>query len=415
MKNLAALAFFTGCVAFASTQDAGSSSMQRLEQGLEQIKATSKKESKKTLTLYTNNYSYLKQLLTLSLHQGLNHIHLEDFPSSLNPHTVSFAPLGNSCEVMLFRLHKDHNAKADIDIHLTSAKSQETSCFMGYLMEEMGWSMHYTAEVSSKQNSLNLTGWVKGTNATPVTFEDVEIHLIEGHAPLDSSTVSLNETRSYALSSAYTLKPGEQYLKRVQVQEVPLRKDYRVYVGGSFLQDIQSDVYHPPVETWISFDNIEKNGMGPGLPMGSLMLFQRNPFGASQLLGQTHLAATAPNQTLNIKLPSTFALQSDQHQELVAKIVTCEIEQTDFKRLGEDVVEMGFRLLFSNKSSADHVIKIVLNLPKEGEWSLLREQVKHESELDREIIWPLNVPAKTTTTDGHTEFKYRLRLQVPKA
>lgn len=370
-------------------------------------------DSRFSLTIYTNNLAVFKKAFSQTFQTGINVFQLPGVPPSIIPETFTLSTLSKEISVLGYQFHPgtQENTPALV-LDLMAHKAQDSIIYTGFLFRNLTWKMLYSAELSAKQNSLDLNGWIAVDNQTGMEFDNAYLHFIESHANYDS-VKDINLTPSphaYHLERPITLQPGIKHLSWVKATSLPIQKDYRVYVGGAFLQDLQEKTYRPPIETWVSFSNSQTLELGQSLPSGKMTLLQRNYDGASQILGTTDLQRTAPDQTINIRLPATVALQDDKSNFFVPQAITCDLEQTDFKHLSENVMEMGYRLSFSNKILQPQTLKVILDVPS-GEWSLLREHPKHDSSSKNEIVWIITIPARTENGDGQFEMKYRIRFQ----
>jgi len=78
------------------------------------------------------------------------------------------------------------------------------------------------------------------------------------------------------------------------------------------------------------------------------------------------------------------------------------MQQTDFRQLGEKVLESAYRVDLTNPT--ENTIPVTIVQKMEGNWSIIRES--HSSQSDnRQIRWLLAIPGKQTVS-----LRYRVRL-----
>ena len=86
------------------------------------------------------------------------------------------------------------------------------------------------------------------------------------------------------------------------------------------------------------------------------------------------------------------------------KEITADMRQTDFRRLGSQVVESGYRLDLKNESKLPKEVTVFQNVT--GDWSILRESHPHEVE-EKRLQWTLTLKAQEEVS-----LRYRIRMNV---
>ena len=147
----------------------------------------------------------------------------------------------------------------------------------------------------------------------------------------------------------------------------------------------------PRVETWLSVKNTKDQGLGIVFPKGTMQVFRRNADGTLFYIGENKTSLTPLDQFLSLRVGST-------------KEITTEMRQTDYRKLGTNVVESGYRLDLKNTTDIPKRVTVFQDVL--GEWVILRETHPHEEE-DKRISWTLDIPAR-----DEVSLRYRIRMNV---
>ena len=295
-----------------------------------------------------------------------------------------------------------------------------------YLFTNFSWQINYVAELSPACDSLSFNGWIELKNKSGVSFDKVKVQLVDAPAPMrpllkvnssvtpsalsseKTETSQIMEPHSYVIPDAIDFrKDGDKKVIWVQAQDIKAKQDYRVFVGGGLLEDRDGKIEHPPIETWISFSNNSENkeGLGQPLPGGMITIYQHDNVGGLEMLGQSTIPHTGTGQEISFKIPSTRSNKTALGSDIeINQVVSSNLEQTDYKRLSEKIVELGYHVTLTNKSEQAVSVRVILNLPN-VEWTVVRETPVHQQTHPQEIFWVIDIPAK-----GESDLKYRLRL-----
>lgn len=282
-----------------------------------------------------------------------------------------------------------------INALVESPQKKNTSLEITYLTKGLSWEARYTVDIHSQKNDLNITGWITLENASGIDFKRANIQLatpvnsIEGfHVSGDSTYI---EPHTYPLSFPVTLHDGaHKTISFVAARNIPVSRNYRIYLPNNVHTNREGALLALPVQTWLSFKNTAKNGLGLSLPAGKIKIYARNKQESPLYVGETK------TDHIPIEDPISFPLG-------ISSKIKAETQQTDFRRLGEKVLESAYRVDLTNPTEQPITILLIQKIA--GSWTLLRESHSPQSTTGEEIRWSITIPARQTIS-----VRYRIRL-----
>lgn len=402
-----------------------------------------KKEPLTTSLSVYKDVALLRKVHPLASQTGMHSLVIAGIPESWIPESllINILPDNTRTKIIDYTINQNPSDSGlvlqlginNVDATLSSPQRQLE---LIYLFTNFSWQINYVAELSPTCDSLHFSGWIELKNKSGVSFESVNVQLMDAPAPMrpllkatslptsaslssdkagDAKSVEEKplsiEPHSYVLLEAIDLKKdADKKVIWVQAQDIKAKQDYRVFVGGEFLEDKDGKIEYPPIETWISFNNDFENqeGLGQSLPGGMITIYQHNNVGGIEMLGQSTITHTNAGQEISLKIPSTHSNRAALGSDIeINQVVSSNLEQTDYKRLSEKIIELGYHLTLTNKSEQAVSVRVILDLPN-VEWTLVRETPVHQQTHPQEIFWVIDIPAK-----GASDLKYRLRLMKP--
>ena len=111
----------------------------------------------------------------------------------------------------------------------------------------------------------------------------------------------------------------------------------------------------PTIETWLSVQNNTTQGLGVPLPQGIINVFRRNTDGSLFYVGENKTPFTPVGKPFSLRVGST-------------KEITAEMRQTDYRKLGSQVVESGYRLDLKNTTHSSKQVTVFQDV--KGEWTI---------------------------------------------
>lgn len=270
-----------------------------------------------------------------------------------------------------------------ITLKVMAAKEGESLFEMGYLTKGFAWKASYTIIVDPSTEHLDLHNWISLTNKSGV-------HIKNGHFRIAHTQTS--QERFYAIEHPVTLTDqGRKNISWFSAKELVPLKNFYILPKNNILRNEEGVVMKPPVEIWLSVKNESKKRLGIPLPEGTIKVFKRNEDNSLFYVGENKTAATPLGKSLSFRLGTT-------------KDIVAEMQQTDYRKLGHQVVESGYRLDLKNNTNHPKQVTVFQNVT--GEWVVLRETHPHEADETR-LWWLIPLAPKESVS-----LRYRIRMNV---
>lgn len=270
-----------------------------------------------------------------------------------------------------------------VTLKVMNSKEGEYSFYMGYLAKGFTWEGGYTIVLDAAANHLNLNNWINIHNNSGVDIKKGHFLIAHTQAPEDhfydiekSVSLSDNAVKNISWATAQGLTPT---------------KSFRIFPKNNITENEEGVVIKPTVETWLSVKNDKSQGLGVPLPHGLIKVFQKSISDSLIYLGENKTPFIPVGKALSLRVGST-------------KEITADMRQTDFRRLGSQVVESGYRLDLKNTSKLPKEVTVFQNVT--GDWSILRESHPHEEEENR-LQWTITLKAQEEVS-----LRYRIRMNV---
>ena len=295
---------------------------------------------------------------------------------------------------------------------------------LSYLTAGMTWKADYVAELSTKEDSVDLNGWVTLTNTSGTTYNNARLQLVAGSVnrvqperepvPMMAKTMvdraqpmqeeGLFEYHLYTLDRLTTLMDNQtKQVALLSAQKVPVDKEYRLsgdewYYGsqqGDLGKKLKPGVY---MEFTNKAEKGEAAGLGVPLPKGVVRVYKKDSAGRAQFIGEDRIDHTAKGETIKLKLGEAFD-------------ITAEKKQVDFQKLAApafnargSLIETAYQLEIRNAKTEKVVVTVVE--PISGEWQMLQESHPHRKANARQAVWDVPVPA-----EGKAMLSWRVRVK----
>jgi hypothetical protein len=251
---------------------------------------------------------------------------------------------------------------------------------MGYLAKGFSWDAGYTIIIDTEGGHLDLNSWINIRNQSRIDIK-------KGHF-----RVAENQELFYDIERPISLP--DKAVKNISwfsAQNLTPTTNFRIYPKNNIIIDEEGVVMKPTVETWLSVQNTAAMGLGVLLPQGIIQVFRKNVDGSLLYIGENKTSLTPIGQSLSLRVGST-------------KDITAEMRQTDYRKLGSQVVESGYRVDLKNTTPTPKQVTVFQDVP--GEWIILRETHPHEDD-EKRIKWTINLPPQEEVS-----LRYRIRMNV---
>ena len=311
---------------------------------------------------------------------------------------------------------------------LTSANATaEQGMELSYLTGGLTWKADYVAELSSKEDNIDLNGWVTLTNTSGTAYNNARLQLIAGEvnraqrerarAPMMAKAMAmadaapqmqeegLFEYHLYTLDRLTTLLDNQtKQVALLSAQKVQVDKEYRLtggdwyYAGqfGDLGKKMKPGVYMEFLNKSEKSEKGENTGLGVPLPKGIVRVYKKDSAGRAQFVGEDRIDHTAKGETIRLKLGEAFDITADKKQTDFQKL-------TGFNTRG-GMIETAYQMEIRNAKSEKVVVTVVE--PISGEWQMLQESHPHKKESAHNAIWSIPVPA-----EGKATLTWRVRVK----
>ncbi|TCJ11775.1 DUF4139 domain-containing protein [Parasulfuritortus cantonensis] len=301
---------------------------------------------------------------------------------------------------------------------LDAGKGGEQGLELSYLTGGLSWKADYVAELSGKEDSLDLNGWVTLTNVSGTAYHDAQLQLVAGEinrarpevtpmkmmrdmVAMAAPTAAMQEEslldyHLYTLERPTTILDNQtKQVALLSAQRVPASKEYLLqgaeyyYSGqyGELGRKLKPAIY-------LQFDN--KGGqLGVPLPKGIVRVYKKDRAGRAQFVGEDRIDHTAKNETVRLRLGEAFDITADK-------------KQTDYQKIAAGlrggVYETAYQIEIRNAKNEPVEVKVAEPMP--GEWQMVSESLKHDKDSAHTAVWRVPVAA-----EGKTVLSWRVRVK----
>lgn len=291
---------------------------------------------------------------------------------------------------------------------------------LSYLTGGLGWKADYVAELNSKEDKIDLSGWVTLTNTSGTTYKDAKLQLVAGDVnrvpeqqirtmavrktmemAADSAGMaeeSLLEYHLYTLEQATTIRENQtKQVALLSASNIPARKELILhgadYYYGANYGELGQKL---KVAVVVEFDNKEVAKLGMPLPKGIMRVYKKDSKGNAQFVGEDNIDHTPKNETVRLKLGDAFD-------------VTANKKQTDFKTLprpskDNNMFESAYEIVINNAKKEAVTVSVVEPIP--SDWKLLKESHPSQKSSSNSASWKIEIPA-----EGKTTLTYRVQVK----
>jgi len=284
---------------------------------------------------------------------------------------------------------------------------------LSYLTGGLGWKADYVAELSPKEDSIDLSGWVTLTNTSGTSYNNARLQLVAGDVNMiqerapramavrksvavmadDGASMaeeSLLEYHLYSLDRPTTIAENQtKQVALLSASKIPARKELVLrgadYYYGSSYGDLGQKM---KVGAFVEFDNKEAAKLGLPLPKGIIRVYKKDSQGNAQFVGEDKIDHTPKNETVRLKLGDSFDVTADK-------------KQTDFKALprpakGNSLAESAYEIVLKNAKKER--VTVTVQEPIPGDWKILKENHASQKATSNTAVWKIEVPAESKAT-----------------
>jgi hypothetical protein len=303
-------------------------------------------------------------------------------------------------------------------VDATKAGRHETE--ITYLTNGLNWNASYVLLLADDSKSVDLDGWITLNNQSGASYQGAKLKLVAGdinrattpeifrRVELDFATeaaapIPAVEERTFAEYHLYEMQRPvtikNKQTKQVQFVSaggVEAKKTYTYdgstpYGGyGPVFERGFGNTGNTKINVSLTF-NTGKDGVDAELPAGVVRMYQSDIDGAQLLIGEDNLGHTPKGEDVTLTIGQAFDLVGER-------------KQTDFERIGDNVVEESYEIELRNqKESEDVVIRVVEHLSRGTNWQILdASPLDFEKTDSATIAWQIPVPAQGKATVKYT-------------
>lgn len=304
---------------------------------------------------------------------------------------------------------------------LNNKTTAEQTIELSYLTGGLGWKADYVAELSPKEDSLDLSGWVTLTNTSGTSYNNAKLQLVAGdvnrvqqyaqpmmkamrmdamvaEAAAPMAEESLLEYHLYTLDRPTTIAENQtKQVALLSASGVPARKELLLRGADYYYSSSYGDLGQKmKVSVFVEFDNKEASKMGMPLPKGTMRVYKKDSQGNAQFVGEDHIDHTPKNETVRLKLGESFDVTADK-------------KQTDFKTLprpskGNSAFESAYEIVLKNAKKEK--VTVTVQEPIPADWKILSESHTSTKATSNTATWKIDIPA-----EGKTTLNYRVQVK----
>ena len=284
---------------------------------------------------------------------------------------------------------------------------------LSYLTGGLGWKADYVAELNSKEDMLDLSGWVTLTNTSGASYKNAKLQLVAGNvnrvqqqmhpmtkmmrgemmaasAAAPMAEESLLEYHLYTLDRPTNIMESQtKQVALLSASGVPVHKDLVLQGADYYYQSQYGEIgTKMKVGVFIEFENKEASKLGMPLPKGILRVYKKDSAGNAQFVGEDNIDHTPKNETVRLKLGEAFDVTADK-------------KQTDFKVLpnpqkGHVAYESAYELTLKNAKKEK--VTVTVQEPISGDWTIVNESAAHTKANSHLAVWKIDIPAEGKVT-----------------
>ena len=284
---------------------------------------------------------------------------------------------------------------------------------LSYLTGGLGWKADYVAELSPKEDTIDLSGWVTLTNTSGASYKNAKLQLVAGDVnrvqqnmrPMSKSMrgdvmmaeaaapmaeESLLEYHLYTLDRPTNIMEAQtKQVALLSATGVPARKELVLRGADYYYSGQYGEIgTKMKVGVFVEFDNKEASKLGMPLPKGVLRVYKKDSKGNAQFVGEDNIDHTPKNESVRLKLGDAFDVTADK-------------KQTDFKVLpkpskGHSAYESAFELVLKNAKKEK--VTVTVHEPIGGDWQIISESKPHTKVNSHLAQWKIDIPAEGNTT-----------------
>ena len=300
---------------------------------------------------------------------------------------------------------------------LNNKGEQNQTVELSYLTGGLGWRADYVAELSAKEDRLDLSGWGTLTNTRGASYRNAKLQLVAGDvnqvqpirrpmaktmrgdvmmAEAGAAMVEegLLEYHLYRLERPTTIAENQtKQVALLSASDIPARKSLLLRGADYYYSNQYGEIgTQLKVDVFVEFDNKETAKLGLPLPKGIVRVYKKDSQANAQFVGEDSIDHTPKNEVVRLKLGSAFDITADK-------------KQTKFQKVSDREYQSAYEVTL--KSAKKEPVTVIVQEPIGGDWRILSESAKHTKINSHLAQWEIQIPAEgQTTLTYHAIVKY---------
>lgn len=305
-----------------------------------------------------------------------------------------------------------------ITLHNPASEAQNLE--LSYLTGGLAWKADYIAELSARDDKLDINGWVTLTNSSGTRYPDARLQLVAGDVNRVRDEISFAQAKGVMAMSApapaprmaeeslfeyhlYTLdRPttlADQQTKQVALMTaaaIPVAKEF-VLRGADYYYRASNNNIGQKLKVGVFVEFVNRGAsLGIPLPKGVVRVYKKDSAGNAQFVGEDRVDHTPKGEKVRLKLGDAFDVTADK-------------KQIDFQKLSGSsrynyVLESAYQIELKN--AKDEALTVIVREPVPGDWEILDESQPHQKEAANAVAWKVKLPA-----NGKATLTYRVKVK----
>lgn len=290
-------------------------------------------------------------------------------------------------------------------IWLAQAKNNARHlCQVTYTTERIEWKADYSALLSEKEDTLDLTGWVTIDNKSGAGYKDATIKLIAGDVrrvqelPVPLPKYRMAEMAVDALGAGFEEKAFMEYhiytlgrkstINNNQVKQIELIAPATdVPVKKLYIYERQKKT--KKVQVKLEFENKKQNRLGIALPKGKVRVFKKDPAdGTLEFVGEDRIDHTAKDEKLSLYIGDAF--------DIVPEYTLTDSKHARRRRLESHKIEL------RNRKEEPVIVFVDEKFPAHVNWNIDNNNVKFKKRDAQTARFEVAVKADSVRTVEYT-------------
>ncbi len=316
--------------------------------------------------------------------------------------------VGEGMRVRLPDLPADLAARPTLVWKLDAGRGGPRGVEASYLTSQISWTADYIAMLGGDGKHADLTGWVTIDNRSGAAYRNAGVQLVAGdiHRVLPASAGMMMDVAAERMAKSsqpqfreegffeyhlYTLNRRATILdretKQIQLlaaRDIPVVKEMLYFGAADSWRTQDGEVRsNQKVGVYLRVKNAKEKGLGMPLPKGRVRVYQRDPRGTEQFLGEDQIDHTPRNEELKLKVGDAFDVVGSRRQT--------EYRRT-FSIKGLYAADVAFEVEVRNHKNEPVTVGILE--PLFGDWRVISASHAWKKQDAHTLRFDVKVPAE---------------------